>query len=428
MCQWWRMTDLQGTHVAAMVQNVSIADDNRLCKQVEALCSAGCRVTVITRRDDANEPWRRYPGLTLIEYRAPVDGASAAGHLREYAASLMRQIPRLVRLHRRDRIDVLQICQPPDLYFPLTALARRLGVRVLLDQRDLMPETFAQRYASAPARAMRVLHWLETRTQAHVDASVTVNEHLRNRLIAAGGAPERIHVVRNGPVLDRLDRAREAPQLPTPSQLRRDLPWVVTWAGKMGRQDRVYDVVRVAERVVHEWGRDDVGFMLIGNGECLEELRLLVDELGLGQNVWFPGWLGEVDLYRHLAAADVGVDTSLQPEVTPVKAMEYLGVGLPLVAYDMQETRRLAEGAGVLVTPGDTEALALEVVRLLDDSMERARLGRVGSERVRMHLAWERQSEVYLDTMTGLIGERSLPKMATRESSAAARSDRPSAT
>jgi glycosyltransferase involved in cell wall biosynthesis len=421
------MTDIRGAHIAAMVQNVSLADDNRLCKQVEALSSAGCRVTVITRRDDANEQWRSHPGLTLLEYRAPVDGTSSAGHVREYVASLARQIPRLAQLHRRNRIDVLQICQPPDLYFPVTALARRLGVKVLLDQRDLMPETFAQRYSSPPARAMQVLHWLEARTQAHVDASVTVNDHLRDRLIAAGGAPERIHVVRNGPVLERLDRAREATPIP-PSSRARSFSSVVTWAGKMGRQDRVDDVVRVAERVVHEWGLDDVGFMLIGNGECLDELQLMVDELGLRENVWFPGWLGEVDLYRHLATADVGIDTSLQPEVTPVKAMEYLGVGLPLVAYDVQETRRLAEGAGVLVTPGDTEALARELVRLLDDPTERARLGRVGSERVRLQLAWERQSEVYLETVAGLISGRPLPGAATPRSWAAARPDRPSAT
>ncbi|KAA1397729.1 glycosyltransferase family 4 protein [Aeromicrobium ginsengisoli] len=420
------MTDVGGAHVAVVVQNVSLAEDNRLCKQVEALCSAGHRVSVITRRADANEPWRSHPGLTLIEYRAPVDGASTMGHVREYATSLWRQIPRLVRLHRRDRIDVLQICQPPDLYFPVTALARRLGVKVLLDQRDLMPEVFAQRYSSPPARALRVLHWLETRTQANVDASVTVNDHLRERLIAAGGAPERIHVVRNGPVLARLGRAREATPLPIASRVR-SFSSVVTWAGKMGRQDRVDDVVRVAQLVVREWGRDDVGFMLIGNGECLDELRLMVDELGLGDNVWFPGWLGEVDLYRHLAAADVGIDTSLQPEVTPVKAMEYLGVGLPLVAYDVQETRRLAEGAGILVTPGDTETLAREVVGLLDDSTERARLGRVGSERIQLHLAWERQCEVYLDTVAGLIGER-LQKVPTPRSSAAARPGRPSGT
>ncbi len=350
------------------------------------------------------------------------------GHLREYVTSLMRQIPRLVQLHVRDRIDVLQICQPPDLYFPMTAVARRLGVRVLLDQRDLMPETFAQRYATAPARAMRVLHWLERRTQANVDASVTVNDHLRDRLIAAGGRPERIHVVRNGPVLDRLDRARDAEHLATRTELRRDFPSVVTWAGKMGRQDRVDDVIRVAELVVREWGRDDVGFMLLGNGECLEELQAMVEERGLRDNVWFPGWLPELDLYRHLAAADVGVDTSLQPEVTPVKAMEYLGVGLPLVAYDVQETRRLAEGAGVLVTPGETEVIALELVRLLDNSAERARLGEVGSERVRLHLAWERQSEVYLATIAELAGSRRRRRAPSPRSSAAARSGRPSVT
>lgn len=410
------MADVGGTHVAVLVQNVSLAEDNRLCKQVEDLCGAGCRVSVVTRHDRANEPWRGLTGLTLVEYRAPVDGASAAGHLREYAASLVRQIPCLVRLHRRDPVDVLQICQPPDLYVPVAALARRLGVRVLLDQRDLMPETFAQRFPSASARPVQALHWLERRTQANVDATVTVNDHLRDRLIAAGGAPERVHVVRNGPRLQRLDRGRAG----SDAALRRGFGSVVAWAGKMGRQDRVDDVVRVAERVVRLEGRDDVGFQLIGNGECLDELRTMVDDLGLRSNVWFPGWLGEVDLYRHLAAADVGIDASVQPEVTPVKAMEYLGVGLPLVAYDVQETRRLADGAAVLVSPGDVEALTSALLGLLDDASERARLGRVGSERIRGQLGWERQSEIYLQTISDLVTP-------ARESPGAARTARPAA-
>ena len=45
------MHDLRGVHVAAMVQNVSLAEDNRLCKQVEDLCASGCQVSVITRRE-----------------------------------------------------------------------------------------------------------------------------------------------------------------------------------------------------------------------------------------------------------------------------------------------------------------------------------------------------------------------------------------
>jgi len=422
-----RSRDPGRPHLAAMVQNVSLADDNRLQKEVADLLAAGYDVSVVTRHDDANAPWRGVAGLDLVEYPAPVDGDSTLSHLTEYAVSLVRQLPTLARLHLRHRIDVLQICQPPDLYFPVAAVARRLGVRVLVDQRDLMPETLAQRYEHPPARPIAVLHWLERRTQHAVDATVTVNGYLRDRLVAAGGSPESVTVACNGPVLARVDEALRSRQGPEDDQsLRHGFPLVVTWAGKMGRQDRVDQVLHLADRLVHGHGRSDVGFMLLGNGECLEELRALATELGLDDQVWFPGWLSEVELYRHLAAADVGVDTSLQPEVTPVKAMEYLAVGLPLVAYDVQETRRLAEGAAVLVEPDDLDALADALLALLGDPERRAALGAHGVHRVRTELAWERQSLAYLAVVDGLLTSRS-PRARARRSRLAARSAGPAA-
>ena len=408
-------------HVAALVENVPLGVDNRLRKQVDELLAAGYHVSVVTRRHDDNAPWRDRPGLDLVEYTAPVDGDSTVSHLREYVVSLARQVPALARLHLRHRIDVLQICQPPDLYFPAAKVARWLGVRVLVDQRDLMPETLAQRYDAPPAKPIAVLHWLERRTQANADATVTVNGYLRDRLVGAGGDPGRVTIVANGPVLARVDRAASDPSLPSVESLRHGFGHVVTWAGKMGRQDRVDQVLHVADRVVNGLGRSDVGFMLLGDGECLEELRETVTTLGLESHVWFPGWLPEVELYRHLGAADLGIDTSLQPEVTPVKALEYLAVGLPLVAYDVAETRRLAHGAGVLVEPDDADALAKAVVSLLDDATERTRLGDVGRDRVRRELAWERQSEAYLGVIASLVARRARRLLPAR-SRAAARS------
>ncbi len=264
-------------------------------------------------------------------------------------------------------------------------MARRLGVRVLVDQRDLMPETLARRYAHPPARPLQVLHWLERQTQRSVDRTVTVNGYLRDRLVGAGGDPARVHVVRNGPVLARVDQA-----VPTPG-LRDGFAHLVTWAGKMGKQDRVDQVLRLAALVLHELGRRDCRFMLLGDGECLEELHALTRALDLEPWVVFPGWLPEVDLYGHLATADVGLDTSLQQEVTPVKALEYLALGLPLLAYDVEETRALATGAGVLVPPDDLETMALELVALLDEPARRRQLGETGRARVRRELAWEHQ-------------------------------------
>jgi hypothetical protein len=83
----------------------------------------------------------------------------------------------------------------------------------------------------------------------------------------------------------------------------------------MGRQDWV-DLVRMAEYVVRDLGRDDIGFVLLGDGECLEEMRELVRDLKLEPWVSMPGWLSEADVFGCLAAADLGIDMSLQSEVS----------------------------------------------------------------------------------------------------------------
>ncbi len=145
-------------------------------------------------------------------------------------------------------------------------------------------------------------------------------------------------VVRNGPVL------RRARAVAPSAALREDGTFLLVWAGKMGRQDRVDHVVRLADELVHERGRTDVRLVVLGDGECLDELRVLSSRLGTDPWVSFTGWVDEAAVFTHLASADLGLDTSLQEEVSPVKAMEYMTFGLPFVCFDLQESRRLAEG------------------------------------------------------------------------------------
>jgi len=260
---------------------------------------------------------------------------------------------------------------------------------VVVDQRDLMPELLVARYPRAPRRAVAALHALEGRTQRAVDHTITVNDHLRRRLEAAGGQG-RVSVVWNGPVLARVDAAR--PSVP-PQDAARPL---VVWVGKMGVQDRVDLVVEVADTLVRSWGRRDLGFVLIGDGECLDELRDLVRQRGLEDQVTFTGWVSEETVFGYLAAATAGLDTSLQVEVTPVKALEYMSFGLPFAAFDLAETRELAREAAVLVPPGDVDALARALAELMDDERRRAALGRAGRRRVEEALSWERQEASYL--------------------------------
>ncbi len=191
-------------HVAIVVENVPLGVDTRLRKQVDDLLDAGHRVSVVTMRHEDNEAYRSRAGIQVLEYPPPREPAGPAGYAREYAVAFMWALVHLTRLRLRGHIDVLQVCQPPDIYFPLFWMLRLTGTRVVVDQRDLMPELLASRYDHAPAAVTKALHWLERRTYRSADVAVTVNGYLRDRLVAAGAHPDRTLVVRNGPVLRRV--------------------------------------------------------------------------------------------------------------------------------------------------------------------------------------------------------------------------------
>lgn len=70
------------------------------------------------------------------------------------------------------------------------------------------------------------------------------------------------------------------------------------------------------------------------------------------------------------------------------KVVEYMFFGLPVVSYDLRETRVSAGEAGLYVEPNDERALAAGVVELLDDPGRRLRMGALGRRRVQDELAW----------------------------------------
>jgi glycosyltransferase involved in cell wall biosynthesis len=397
---------MAGKHVLLVVENVPAAIDHRVRKQVDDLLGAGYRVSVITSRHPGNSQLRR-PGVTVLEYPAPAEPAGAAGYLREYGLSFAWAAALAARARLRGRVDVVQLCQPPDIYFPLARVLAWSGATVVVDQRDLMPEVFSARYGRRDGAVPTVLRWLERRTQRVARHTIVVNDYLRNRIIGAGAQPEQVTIVRNGPVLARVAAARPDPAT------RAGFGRLCCWIGKMGRQDRVDLLLEVIAELVHGRGRRDCRFVFIGDGECLDELRARASDLRLDPWVSFPGWLPERDVFAHLATADLGLDTSLQVEVSPVKVLEYLAFGLPVVAFDLSETAALVRDAGTLVEPGDVGRFVDEMVALLDDPRRRAELGRAGRDRIRAELCWEQQAVSYLAVIARAAGPRPAPHPTT---------------
>jgi glycosyltransferase involved in cell wall biosynthesis len=383
----------EAPHLLVIVENVPFCVDTRLRKQVDSLLGGGYRISVITRRDEGNMVYRSIPRLHLFEYPNPQEGTGPLGYVAEYGVSLLAAFGLSLRVRLRERIDVVQFCQPPDIYFPLAWLLRAFGSKILLDQRDLMPEVYAARFGRASPLTRRLFKRLARWNYRAAHGVLCVNDYLETYALKAGASPSTVTIVRNGPVLSRIDRA-----VPDPA-LRHAERFLCCWIGKMGRQDRLDLLLAVADGLVHRLGRTDWHLAILGDGECLQETRAAAARLGLGPWITFTGWVPEETVFRYLATSDLGLDASLQGEVSPVKAMEYMGASLPFAAFDLPQTRAIADGAASLAPAGDVDALASAVSTLLDDAELRKMMGRRGRKRVADELAWEHQGIAYLDAV-----------------------------
>jgi glycosyltransferase involved in cell wall biosynthesis len=224
---------------------------------------------------------------------------------------------------------------------------------------------------------------------------IATNESYREIAIRRGGKkPADVTVVRTGPEPDKLKRG------PLDPVQKRDRKYLAAYIGVMGPQDGVDIVVRAADIVVHELGRDDIAFTLIGKGDCFDELVALRDELGLAGHVEFTGRAPDELVGRILSTADVGLSPDpmnpLNDLSTMNKTMEYMAFELPVVAFDLRETRVSAQDAAVYATPNDVREYAKAITELMDDEVRRADMGKLGRSRVEDELAWPHSARAYV--------------------------------
>jgi glycosyltransferase involved in cell wall biosynthesis len=125
--------------------------------------------------------------------------------------------------------------------------------------------------------------------------------------------------------------------------------------------------------------------VLAGDGDRIPEYRTQAASLGLAGRVHFLGPIPHQAMPRVYAAADVVVQPSQLFEPFGLVAVEAMACGRPVIASDLPGVRRVVAdaGGGVLTPPGDPEALAGAIDRLLADEALRRRLagaGRAGVE------------------------------------------------
>lgn len=379
--------------------------DRRVWLECQALTSAGYQVSVVCPKGRDEPSYEVIDSVRLYRYRPYAPGGSKVSFIAEYVYSFLATAWGMLKARRSGRFAVIQACNPPDIFWPLALAFRVLeGTRFVFDHHDLCPELYQSRFPSGPKLPYKGLLALERRTHQAANHVISTNDSYREIAMTRGGKrADEVTVVRTGPDLRRL-----RPGEPDP-ELRRGHRYLVAYIGVMGPQDGVDIVVRAADIVVSKLGRDDIAFTLIGSGDCFDDLVALRDRLGLAGHVEFTGRAPDEQVVHIMSTADAGLSPDPKNPLNDVstmnKTMEYMVFGLPVVAFDLRETRVSAGDAAVYVQPNDEQQYAEAIVALLDDEPRREVMGKLARERVEQELAWDHQESTYLGVYKRVLGQ-----------------------
>ncbi len=325
-----------------------------------ALAGRGHDVTLVVRPDSApvaRDPFAFYglPPIDALRVRVvPAGGAGRARRIRFLlAAARWATAQRGAVVLTRDLGLAAWLLQLPrsirpalvyESHGPADTVAAEMPA--LLGKPDLAP---------SPGKLRRLAR-RESRVWAHAACYVTITQALADELGARFGARPRVFVVPDGA------RAAEFVTQAPPATA----AFVAGYAGHLYPWKGVDVFVRA---LAHAPG---VHGLIVGGhpGEPdVDRVRRLVAELGLESRVTITGLVPQQDVRQHLAAASVLVLPNTASAISarytsPLKLFEYLTIGRPIVASDLQAIREVLKDrqTALLVPPGDAVALAAALV------------------------------------------------------------------
>ncbi len=304
----------------------------------------------------------------------------------------------------RPRADVV-IATSPQFFAGWAGwpVARAHGAPFVLEIRDIWPDSIVAVGALEHGRIVRALGRLEHALYDGADHIVAVDDGYRMTMIRKGVGPSKISVVADG-----LDVELFEPREPDHG-LRARLgfspeTFVITFAGTIGTASGL-EVALGAARRLKAKGRDDIAFLLVGDGAVRSDLQEQARAEGL-TNVVFTGLVPRTELPAYLASSDACLvhfrkddpfDTILPSELLEDAAMER-----PiLLGFEGDARAMLAEAdCGVAFEPSSDEELAAAAERLAAaPAVERRRLGENGRRYVLERFDRRRLAHDYLEIL-----------------------------
>ncbi len=353
-----------------MVVHAYYEGDARVRRYAESLARDGHDVTVLALRAPGKAVTEQLCGVTIRRMPLSRRRGGVLRYLFEYVWFTLLCALHLAR--RARSYEVVHVHNMPDFLAFCAVVPRLLGVKVILDVHDLMPEVYASKFKTGLGHPgiwpLRVQEWLSHRFS---NAVIFATERFRSVAIKRRTvARARSTAVMNAADLGVFDRARHPWTGPTdPEQ------FTILYLGTVSHRHGVDQCVRVlpllkqrlpkARLVIHAKLSEN-------EGQPMAELKRLADELGVADSVDVRPPLPLEQVPAVIAKASVGVftphlDVHIDMALS-LKVPEFVAMGVPVVAVRTSIMEELFEPDQILLfEEDDMPAFADCLLRVHED-------------------------------------------------------------
>jgi glycosyltransferase involved in cell wall biosynthesis len=201
--------------------------------------------------------------------------------------------------------------------------------------------------------------------------------------------PERIHALPDCVDAAQFDPAH-FPSDPADHSLRDllGLPRGTAVVGYLGLLTDYQGIPHLIEAAVGLRQRDEPVHFLIMGYPSVEHYQSIARLRGVEDRMTFTGRIPFTEAPYYLAACDVAVAPKMSASEGSGKLLNYMAMGLPVVAYDTPVNREYLEDLGVYAPIGDVESFVEAISGLLRDRQSRAALGIQLRQRAIDHFSW----------------------------------------
>jgi glycosyltransferase involved in cell wall biosynthesis len=352
---------------------------------IRAQAGAGFEPTVVTRLGfPAARGTRRFAPLELVEgvphHRLWLESVS---HYTEIPIDMQLEwyVDAVEELVRRLRSDLIWAASPYLNGIAALEVGKRCDLPVVYDVRGFPEMSWSAAHPDRPdAELPRLRRDAETRCMLGARAVVTLGGVMRDSIIARGVPATRVHVLPHAAD----DRFFAADRRASPSSSDR---LTVGLAATLRRYEGADELLRAV--ALARADGVELTCTVLGSGPHEAALRTLGADLGLTDSVHFTGRVSQDQVLRAMAGLDLFVTPRQNLEVcrfvTPLKLIEPMAAGVPVLASDLPALSEIAGGGrGKLVEPRP-EAIATALSEASTDRHEADERARLAREWTRAH-------------------------------------------